>query len=78
MLLCVYQRKGGFFYFYEHGNTFDCCLVTTRIAPQTGNAKNPKQNEAKTVNLLPTMRLTQSVFLKRKFPSVDKPLKKGL
>ena len=28
------------------------------------------------VNLLPTIRLAQSI-LKRKFPSVDKPLKKG-
>ena len=34
---------------------------------------NIKLNKAKTVNLLPTMRLTQSI-LKRKFPSVDKPL----
>ena len=44
---------------------------------------NTKQNKAKTVNLLSTMRLAQS-SLKRKYPSVDispsvyKPLKKGL
>ena len=35
---------------------------------------NTKQNKAKTVNLLPTIRLAQSI-LKRKFPSVDKPLR---
>ena len=31
------------------------------------------ENKAKTVNLLPNIRLAQSI-LKRKFPSVDKPL----
>ena len=35
---------------------------------------NTKQNKAKRVNLLPTIRLAQSI-LKRKFPSVDKPLR---
>ena len=35
---------------------------------------NITKNEAKTVNLLPTMRLTQSI-LKCKFPFVDKPLR---
>ena len=34
-----------------------------------------KQTKAKTVNLLPTIRLAQSI-LKRKFPSVYKPLQK--
>ena len=34
-----------------------------------------KTNKAKTVNFLPTIRLTQSI-LRRKFPSVDKPLQK--
>ena len=38
---------------------------------------NTKYNKAKKVNLLPTIRLAQSI-LKHKFPSVDKPLKKGL
>ena len=33
-----------------------------------------KVEQSKTVNLLPTIRLAQSV-LKRKFPSVDKPLR---
>ena len=38
---------------------------------------NTKLNKAKTINLLPAIRLAQSI-LKRKFPPVDKPLKKGL
>ena len=40
----------------------------------TWKPSNITKNEAKTVNLLPTMRLTQSM-LKCKFPSVDKPLR---
>ena len=51
-------------------------------APQTRNAKNPllnalkyKVNKAKTVSFLPVARLAQSI-LKRKFPTVDKPLQK--
>ena len=38
-------------------------------------ASNTKQNKAKTVNFLPTIRLARSI-LKRKFPSVDEPLQK--
>ena len=34
-----------------------------------------KVKQSKTVNLPPTMRLAESI-LKRKFPSVDKPLQK--
>ena len=34
-----------------------------------------KVNKAKTVKFLPTIRLAKSI-LKRKFPSVDKPLQK--
>ena len=34
---------------------------------------NTKQNKAKTVNLPPTIKLAQ-LILKRKFPSIDKPL----
>ena len=36
---------------------------------------NTKLNKAKTINFLPAIRLAQSI-LKRKFPPVDKPLKK--
>ena len=36
---------------------------------------NTNHNKAKTVNLLPTIWLAQSI-LKHKFPSVDKPLQK--
>ena len=36
-----------------------------------------KQSKNGKLNLLPTIWLAQSI-LKRKFPSVDKPLKKGL
>ena len=36
---------------------------------------NTKQNKAKTLNFFPTIRQAQSI-LKRKFPSVGKPLKK--
>ena len=37
-------------------------------------SSNTKQNKAKTVNFLPTIRLARSI-LKLKFPSVDKPLR---
>ena len=62
-------------------------------APQTGNAKNPPLNRPSKYNpagglylencsqiqgkTKSTIRLAQSI-LKRKLPSVDKPLKKGL
>ena len=41
-------------------------------------AVNAKYNiEAKMINLLPTMRLAQSIW-KHEFPSIDKLLQKGL
>ena len=32
--LCI-PKKRRIFYFYDHVNAFDCCLVTTRIAPHS-------------------------------------------
>ena len=50
MLLCVYRRRGGFFYFYDHVNTFDCCLVTTRIAPHSADRGPVKCHWNKQIN----------------------------
>ena len=50
MLLCVYQRKGAFFYFYEHANTFDCCLVTNHIAPHSADRGRVKCHWNKEIN----------------------------
>ena len=46
-------------------------------APRGKLPSNTKYNKAKTVDFLSTINLAQSI-LKRKFPSVDKPLQKSL
>ena len=61
MLLCLYQSKGGFsFYFYGHAHTFDCCLVTTgtaliaaersQISPHVIRTKKLKMSQSPYIN----------------------------